>query len=449
MKITFFGAAREITGSCYLVEAGRTRLLVDCGMFQGSAFSEARNFNDFGFDPQTIDAVIITHAHIDHVGRLPKLIKEKFAGKIYLTLPTAKITDIVLRDAEHIMEEALKREYRPKLYDLEDVENVIKSFKTLDYNRRVNLDGVSFRLRDAGHIFGSAFVELEEDGGSRAIFSGDVGNINVPILRPTAQMAECDALLIESTYGNRLHEDESTRGTRLKQAIQNTIKQKGVLLIPAFAIERTQQLLYELNHLIENGLIPKVDIYLDSPMAIAVTKVIKAYPKYYDKEAFRLVCKGDDLFDFHGLHQTASRDDSKKINTAPFPKIIIAGAGMMNGGRIQHHLIRYLSSKKTTVLIVGYQAHGTLGRRLYSGDKKVRIFNESIQVKAKVLPIGAYSAHADQQKLLDWIGNARSRTKHVYCVHGEEDSAAALATRIKQEFGIQADVPRYGDTVNI
>ncbi|MBU0540641.1 MBL fold metallo-hydrolase, partial [Patescibacteria group bacterium] len=237
MKITFFGAAREITGSCYLVEAGRTRLLVDCGMFQGSAFSEARNFNDFGFDPQTIDAVIITHAHIDHVGRLPKLIKEKFAGKIYLTLPTAKITDIVLRDAEHIMEEALKREYRPKLYDLEDVENVIKSFKTLDYNRRVNLDGVSFRLRDAGHIFGSAFVELEEDGGSRAIFSGDVGNINVPILRPTAQMAECDALLIESTYGNRLHEDESTRGTRLKQAIQNTIKQKGVLLIPAFAIE--------------------------------------------------------------------------------------------------------------------------------------------------------------------------------------------------------------------
>lgn len=449
MKISFYGATREVTGSCYLIESGRSRLLVDCGMFQGSAFADAKNFKEFGFDASTIDAVAITHGHLDHVGRLPKLIREKFKGKIYLTPPTKDIARIVLEDAEQVMKDDFKRSYRPMLYEAEDVKNVEERSTAVDYSRKVALDGLSFRFRDAGHIFGSAFIEVEEAGGARAVFSGDLGNTNVPILRPTAQMADCDALIMESTYGNRIHEDESTRETRLKEAIATTIKQKGVLLIPAFAVERTQQLLYELNHLVENRLIPAVDIYLDSPMAIKITKVIDAFPQYYSKEALRLVATGDDLFSFPGLRLTMSRDESKTINDAPKPKVIISGAGMMNGGRIQHHLVRYLGDPKNTVLIIGYQSAGTLGRRLYSGEKRVEVLDERITVKAKIVSIGAYSAHADQPRLVEWISQATSPPKHVYCTHGEEAAAASLASRITEELGIAADVPRFGDTIDL
>lgn len=449
MKISFHGATREVTGSCYLVEAGRSRLLIDCGMFQGSAFADAKNFRDFGFDVSTIDGVAVTHGHLDHVGRIPKLIHENFTGKVYLTPPTKKIAQIVLEDAEQVMEDELRRKDRPKLYERQDVEKVVASSVAVDYSRQVKFDGLSFRFRDAGHIFGSAFIEVEEPGGARVVFSGDLGNKNVPILRPTAQMADCDAVIMESTYGDRIHEDESTRESRLKEAVMATVKQRGVLLIPAFAVERTQQLLYELNHLVENKLIPPIDIYLDSPMAIKITKVISEFPQYYSQEALRQVATGDDLFNFPGLRQTNSRDDSKAINAAPKPKVIISGAGMMNGGRIQHHLVRYLGDRRTTVLIIGYQAAGTLGRHLYSGEKRVEVLDQRIDVKAKITSIGAYSAHADQHQLVDWLRQAKAPPKQVYCIHGEESAAAALATRITEELHIPADVPRFEQTIEL
>ncbi|MBP9869623.1 MBL fold metallo-hydrolase [Patescibacteria group bacterium] len=449
MRISFHGATREVTGSCYLVEGGRSRVLIDCGMFQGSSMADAKNFRDFGFDASTIDAVVVTHAHLDHVGRIPKLIKNGFRGTVYATGPTAKLMKLVLEDAEKVMEDDLRRESRPKLYEREDVDQAMKRVKAVDYSRRVKLDGLSFRFRDAGHILGSSFVEIEEAGGARAAFSGDLGNVPDPILKPTAQLAAQDVLIMESTYGNRLHEELSERKNELQRAVEATIKRGGVLLIPAFAIERTQELLFELNHLVENGLIPKTDMYLDSPLAIKAGDIMISYPQYYNEDALKLVSMGDDLFSFPGLHRTLSRDESKVINEAPWPKIVIAGSGMMNGGRILHHLIRYLGNSKCTVLIIGYQAEGTLGRKLYRGEKRVDVLGERIDVKAKIVSIGGYSAHADQKQLVNWVRTAERLPGRAFCTHGEELAAAGLASRLKEDLGVQADVPRFEQTIDV
>jgi len=449
MKVSFFGAAREVTGSCHLVETGNTRLLLDCGMFQGSAFSDAKNFRDFGFDPAALDAVVVTHAHLDHVGRLPKLVKEGFKGKIFMTPPTAQLCRLVLEDAEQVMEDEYRREYRPKLFELADVDKAMSQIQLVDYAHRVKLDGVSFRYRDAGHILGSAFVEIEESGGVHLAFSGDLGNAPDPILKPTAQLAAADVLIVESTYGNRLHEELDLRQQALRNCITRTAKQNGVLLIPTFAIERTQLLLFDIHHLVENRLVPALDIYLDSPLAIRASEVMREFPQYYNSGAFKEVSSGEDVFAFPGLHMTMTREESKTINEAPRPKVVIAGSGMMNGGRILHHLVRYLDDPRSSVLIVGYQAGGTLGRRLYSGEKRVEVLDERIEVKAEILAIGSYSAHADQQQILNWVSTAEKTPGRIYCVHGEEDAAAALATRLTQKLKIPADAPRFAETVEI
>ena len=450
MKLSFFGAAREVTGSCYCIETARTRLLVDCGMFQGSAFADAKNYEDFPFNPKTIDAVAITHAHLDHVGRLPKLVMQGFRGPIYATPPTCAIAHVVMENAESLMCDAEERECRPRLYRRSDVARTRNRMKGIGYSRWVTVGDIRFRFRDAGHIFGSSFIELEERGGARVLFSGDLGNRNAPFLRPTAQPAGADAIVVESTYGNRVHENERERIALLRRAIVGTVKRRGVLLIPAFAVERTQEILYEMDQLQARGKMPPVDVYVDSPMGIKITKIIKRSPRYYDAEALRRLTRGDkDLFQFPRLHQCMSRDESKAINMAPWPKVIIAGSGMMHGGRIMHHLVRYLGNRKTTVLIVGYQAHGTLGRKLYEGAKQVTVLNERIQVRAQIVPIGAYSAHADQEKLLEWVHESQPAPTHVYCTHGEEGSAVALATRIKHDLGIPATAPKFGEQVTL
>lgn len=448
MRLSFYGAAREVTGSNYLVETDRTRLLIDCGLHQGSAFCETQNFDAFPYDPSTIDAVIVTHAHLDHTGRLPKLIREGFRGKIYLTPPTQDLAELVLADAYQIMLDAERREGRAPLYGERDLETTRERMSPLTYGTDMRIGDLTIRLRDAGHIFGSAFVELAQDGGPSAAFSGDLGNEHVPILRPTEQLAGVDALVIESTYGNRIHEDEATRSTKLQEVITRTTERGGVLIIPAFAIERTQQLLYELNHLVEHHLVPPIDIYLDSPLAIKATKVIKAYPQYYSADALRQVSAGDDFFAFPGLRETLSRDESMTINEAPRPKVIIAGAGMMNGGRILHHLVRYLADERSTVLVIGYQAQGTLGRRLYQGEKNVTVLGERINVRATVTAIGAYSAHADQNKLVRFANEAVRPPSHIYCTHGESEACVALATRF-QTLGLQADAPHPGQVITL
>ncbi len=450
MKISFYGATREVTGSCYLVESGGgTKALVDCGMFQGCNTCDVKNYTNLYFDAKSIEAVFVTHAHLDHTGRLPKLVKDGFRGKIFGTAPTLRLAELVLLDAVHIMEEDLKREKREMLYSHEDVAQAVKQFTPVDYSRDAKVGDIVGRPRDAGHIFGSAFWELEDGQGKRATFSGDVGNHGSKVLRPTAQLSATDALVVESTYGNRVHEDESTRETKLREIVQRTIDNKGVLVIPAFAIDRTQQILFELNHLVEEGILPEVPIFLDSPMAIKATEIVKDYPQYYNKEARALAASGDDLFSFPGLKLTASRDESKLINDAPKPKVIIAGSGMMNGGRIQHHLVRYLSDPNSTVLIVGYQAQGTLGRDLYEGKKLVQVLQEKVHVRAHIMSIGAYSAHADQAKLVKWVEDAAEKPKQIIVTHGEEGASVGLATRFQQHFKIPSQAPHFGDTIEI
>lgn len=449
MHLTFLGAAREVTGSCYLVETKQARILVDCGMFQGCEFCEARNFEEVFIQPATVDAVFITHAHLDHTGRLPRLIKAGFKGKIYATGPTIDLMKLVLEDAYHIMEENHRRSARPMLYAEEDVAQVLKRCVPCEYSHSVRLGDLMIRFREAGHIFGSAFIEIREQGGAKLAFSGDLGNTHVPILRATAQLSGMDAVVMESTYGNKIHEDETSRSEKLHQLVTETMNLGGVLLIPAFAIERTQQLLYELNSLVEKKRLPKIDVYLDSPMAIRATRVIRSYPKYYDPEALRKVAQGDDLFDFEGLHLCESRDESKQINFVPPPKVIISGAGMMNGGRILHHLVRYLGNERNTILIIGYQAQGTLGRKLYTGEKVVEVLGERIQVRAAVKSIGAYSAHADQPTLINWIRSASALPKRIFVTHGEEETSIALATRLTEELGVQAHAPRLSESVEL
>lgn len=450
MKISFYGAAREVTGSCYLVESsGGTRALVDCGMFQGCNTCDVKNFTELQFDAASIDAIFLTHAHLDHCGRIPKLVKDGFRGKVYGTPATLDLAELVMLDAVSIMRGDLKREGIAMLYEEDDVALAIKQFAGVDYSRDVKVGDLTARPRDAGHIFGSAFWEIEDGAGKRVAFSGDLGNDGNRILKPTAQLSAVDALIIESTYGNRVHEDESTRETKLRAAVQQTIDEGGVLIIPAFAIDRTQQILFELNHLIESGLLREVPMYLDSPMAIKATEVMKAYPQYYNNEARALAASGDDLFKFPGLTVTLTRDESKMINDAPKPKVIIAGSGMMNGGRIQHHLVRYLSDKNSTVLIVGYQAQGTLGRDLYEGKKVVDVLQERVHVNARITSIGAYSAHADQKKLTHWALEAEERPKRVIVTHGEDAAAVALATHFQEQLGIPAVAPHFGETIEI
>ncbi|KKR48683.1 MAG: RNA-metabolising metallo-beta-lactamase [Candidatus Magasanikbacteria bacterium GW2011_GWC2_40_17] len=449
MRLTFCGAAGEVTGSCYLLETNNKKYLIDCGMFQGGEFNEDRNWNAFPFNPAEIEAVILTHAHLDHTGRLPKLIKEGFKGVIYANPATKELTRLVLLDALEIMLYNQKKNGIPLLYNQDDVEETVKLFKNVDYLEKHKLaEEVFFTFKDAGHILGSCFIVLESEG-KKIIFSGDVGNTHVPIVRETANLGEADYLILESTYGNINHEDPERRIFVLQEAIVETMKRGGTLMIPAFSLERTQEILYEINNLLNNKLIPQVPIFLDSPLAADATQVYKRYAKYFDEAARYLIGHGDDLFNFVGLRITKTPEDSKSINEVGPPKIIIAGSGMMNGGRILHHLVRYLSDPKSRLLIISYQARGTLGRRLLNGEKKVRIYNQDVEVRAEVKAIGAYSAHADQKKLLSWIKEAKKMPGKIFLTHGDSEQAGVLQEKIKQDFNLSVEVPALGASMEI
>jgi metallo-beta-lactamase family protein len=437
-----------------LLESDQTKLLVDCGMFQGGDFNESRNSNPLPFNPVELSAVFVTHAHLDHVGRLPLLIKGGYQGYIYTNPATAELARLVLEDALEVMTYNNKKLNTPILYSATDIAEVVTRFKPVEYRIPTIIKGVgnecAVTFYDAGHIFGAAFIQLDIDG-KRVVFSGDVGNKYVPILQDTDPLpANIDLLVCESTYGNRSHEPHLSRQQVIQQEVLSAVKRGGVLMIPAFSLERTQELLYELNELMNRKkLLPHIPIFLDSPLAIDALAVYKAYPAYYDEAAKKYFEEQSDLFEFPGLVLTRTREESKKINSTPGPKIIIAGSGMMNGGRILHHALRYLSDERNTLLLVGYQAEGTLGRKLLEGERNVEIFKENVAVKCQVKMIGILSAHADQHKLVEWIGGAPTLPRQMYFNHGDKDASATLARLLEDRLKGNAHPAAYGLSVEI
>ncbi len=446
MKLTFHGGAGSVTGANYLLESGDSKILIDCGLEQGGNFVEKSNFEDFQYDPKEVQAVFITHAHIDHVGRLPKLVNDGFVGTIYSTPPTKDFAELLLIDSQHVLRGESDKAGLPPLYEVDDIERVMIRWQGVPYHETVEVGPFKVTLYDAGHILGSAIIKVEAEGKTVA-FSGDLGNYPAPIIHNTENLPDVDYLLIESTYGDRFHEREDKREADLEDAIEDAVKDGGVLMIPTFAMERTQELLYHMDALFTHGRVPKVPVFIDSPLAIKITAVYKKYEKYFNAETFKLVKSGEDILNFPGLRLTLTTEQSKEINDVPAPKIIIAGSGMSNGGRILHHEKRYLPDPKSTILFVGYQARGTLGRRIFDGEKEVRIFGETVAVNCKIRNISAYSAHADQPKLLKWVEPRKATLKKVFVIQGEEGASEVLAQKFRDEFAVDAYVPKGHEEV--
>ncbi len=446
--VTFFGATQEVTGSNHLIEDGDFRFMVDCGLHQGGQFADEKNQEPLPYDPKTLDAVFATHAHMDHIGRLPLLVNQGYHGPIYTTSATRDLAEILYEDAAEIMAEDYQRYGREPLYRPEDLPRTLARFVTVGYHEEIPLPGGWIgEFWDAGHILGSAVLQLRK-GAEAIVFSGDLGNPPVPLLDKTESPDKVSFVVMESTYGDRHHENTATRESLLREAIIETVGRGGVLMIPSFALERTQELLYYINHLKESKMIPDIPVFLDSPLAIHATRIFENHPELWSEQA-RREFKADDFFNFPGLKMTATREESRAINGVAAPKIIIAGSGMMNGGRILHHAKRYLSDPNSQLLIIGYQANGTLGRRLLTGQKHVQIHGEQVFVRAKIKAIGAFSAHADQAQLLRWLKGMGQKPARIALVHGELDRMQGLASAIEHEFHIPVFEPRAGEKVTI
>lgn len=448
MRIIFSGAAQEVTGSCYYLEAGGSRFLVDCGLFQGSRLAEEKNELAFPFDASRLDFVILTHAHLDHCGRLPLLVKRGFHGRVFATEPTIPLADIVLSDAAGLIADEAERDGHEPIWTEEDLDRLRPLFKAGRYHQPIRVGKVSFEFYDAGHILGSAFVRIQADG-QTVVFSGDLGNPPVPLLPPTEFVETADWVVMESTYGNRRHEDWHLRRQRLGQAIKQSVNQGGTLLIPAFAIERTQEILHDINEIVQDGSLPYVPTFLDSPMAIKATSVYKEFTSYYNADAIKQLATDEDLFSFPGMTQTRSSSESKTINNVPPPKIIMAGSGMMQGGRILHHLKQYVDQPNCTLLIVGFLVQTSIGRQLLDGAKHVRIFGHEYPVRCQVKAIGAYSGHADQPKLLGWISHLKHPPRGVFITHGERQSALDLARSVRATTSFRTTIPALFEEVKI
>ncbi len=455
MKISFFGGAQEVTGSCFLFDSGKTKVLVDCGLFQCPRFCDIRSKEPFPFNPKEISALFVTHAHIDHTGRIPKLIKAGFSGKIFSTPPTKELAELMLSDSLGVLEKEAKRHNEPLFYEERDIAAALELWKGIDYYQKLEIGDFKIRLLDSGHVLGSAMVEFEvgtrlSDGqGKKIVLTGDLGNPPTPLLRDPEEVRDAQVLLIESTYGNRVHENRPERKLKLERVIEDTLKAGGFLMIPAFSLERTQELLAEIDDLVQFGRIPQVPIFLDSPLAIKATAVYKKYKSYFNKEVNLKIKSGDDLFRFPGLRFTLTTAESKQINEVPPPKIIIAGSGMSTGGRILHHERRYLSDPKSTLLMAGYQAAGSLGRVLQDGASEVTIFGEKIPVRARVETLQGYSAHPDREQLLEFVSKSKDSLEEVFAIQGEPASCLFMVQRIRDYLGIDASAPKYGETYEI
>lgn len=463
MKIRFLGAAQTVTGSCYMIETLKTKLLVDCGLFQGSKEIRERNYGDFPFNPGEIDYVCLTHAHTDHSGLLPKLARQGFKGQILATGPTIDLCAIMLPDSGHIQEMEVERKNRKAsragrplllpIYTAKDAAETMKFFRPVAYQEIVQLNSeIRVRYQDAGHILGSASLEIwvnEQGKEAKIVFSGDIGNTGLPLVNDPTLISEADYVIMESTYGDRLHDRSRSRLDLLSETIHDTYNKGGKLLIPSFAIERTQDLLFELAQLYQQKAIPEIDIYIDSPLAIAATEVFAKNMFFFDKEAKDFFFNTRGVFSLPNLHYSRRSEESVALNELKGRAIIIAGSGMADAGRIKHHLKHNLWRPEATVLFVGFQAEGTLGRRLLDGEKEVRIHGEDISVRAEVRSIPGFSGHADQAGLLNWLGGFKKPPKTVFLTHGEPQYMKVLTEVIKKQLGFTTYEPKWLEEISI
>lgn len=447
--IYFYGGAGRVTGSNFLLDAGSAKILIDCGLTQGSRSAEADNWSDFPYDPSSIDFLIVTHAHIDHIGRIPKLVREGFAGSIISTEATKALAKPLLLDSRELLERAARVHEKPILYDEQDIVHAMELWEGIPYQTpRALADGITLELLNAGHILGSAMVKLSR-AGRTIVFTGDLGGGNSPLLSVHDPLPHTNYLVMESVYGDRVRRADERRREELENVIENTVARGGTLLIPAFSTERTQDLLYEIGTLMKEKRVPSVPVYLDSPLASKITEAYLAHPTYFSKEIEVRVKAGEKIFAFPELTYVEDAEESRRITSLPVPKIILAGSGMSSGGRIYAHEKALLSDPRSTVLVVGYQAAGSLGRRLIEGEKKVRIMGEEVRVRAHIEAIYGYSAHMDGEELLEFVNKHRQGIEQVFVVMGEPASSSFLVQRIRDYLSVKAMAPEAGEKTEI
>lgn len=459
IKLQFLGAAQNVTGSRHLLQVNGTRVLIDCGLFQERQFRE-RNWETLTVPPASINAVLLTHAHLDHCGLLPRLVKEGFKGKIYCTAATGEIARIILLDSAKLQQEdaEFKRKRHERegrkgpypevpLYTTADAEACFPLFQPVKYKQSIEIGpGIEAIFCDAGHVLGSSVIKVTvtQNGQQRGIlFSGDVGRPNRPILQDPVLLKEADYILIESTYGDRVHQGPEDTKKMIAEVINSTKKAGGNIIVPSFALERSQEVMYYINELLLADAIPHLMVFLDSPMAAGITKVFQRHRELFDEEMVELVEQGESPFNFPGLKITGTTQESKAINHIKGTIMIIAGSGMCTGGRIKHHLVNNITRPESTIMFVGYQAVGTLGRQILNGEKEVRILGQKYPVKARVVRVNGFSAHADKQELLEWLSVLKKPPKRLFVVHGEAESAHHFADYLVQKTGWKVTVPTY------
>jgi len=459
IKLGFFGGAYNVTGSRYLLEANNIRLLVDCGLYQERKL-KYRNWEPFTIPPSSLDAVLLTHAHIDHCGLLPKLVREGFRGRIYCTTATSEIAQIILLDSAHLQEEDAefkrRRHEREKrkgpfpeipLYTTDDAKASFPLFTPVSYEETVLLgEGIKATFHDAGHVLGSSMIKItvSQQGESRTIlFSGDVGRWDRPILRDPSIFSEIDYVIVESTYGDRIHQEPPDIGESLAEIINSTFRAGGNIIVPSFALQRSQEILYHMNELLMENQIPHITVFLDSPMAISITEVFKRHSELFDKEMSRRIRQNKSPFDFPSLKMVQTADESKALNHISGTIMIIAGSGMCTGGRVKHHLVTNITRPESTILFVGYQAIGTLGRQILDGVKRVRILGRQYPVRARIAQIHGLSAHADRNELFQWISGLSSAPRRVFVVHGEPQTVKQFGQFLREKTGWEISTPEY------
>ena len=466
MRIQFLGAAKTVSGSCYLVDTEKSRFLVDCGMFQGTKELKELNYGPFGFPIKDVDFVLLSHAHVDHCGLLPKLYKHGFSGRTLATSPTKELCGVVLPDSGYIQESEVERKNRKltrsgkaplePIYTAADARECLKYFEGFAYDTPVQAsEDVKVVFRNAGHILGAAMIEVfvwEKGKETKIVFSGDIGNVSQSIVRDPTLIDSADYVIMESTYGNRVHLDFEDRIDLLAKAVTDTLDKGGNLIIPSFAVERTQDMIYNLKILMDDGVIPRADIYIDSPMAVEATKVFIEHPECFDDEATAEMqgAHAASLFEDKNIHYVQSVQESIQVNAIKKGAIIVSASGMCEAGRIKHHLKHNLWRKESTILFVGYQGEGTLGRRILNGDKRVRIHSEEVAVEAEIREISSFSAHADQEGLINWLrGYDQALPKQVFLVHGEEEAIHELGEIVEGSLGLPVTVPEMGEVFDL